>query len=95
MHSPNQVRIITQQNYPGNTLLNVVLPPFKAAVEEGAASVMNSFNDVNGIPATGDEYLQRTQLKENWEFDGFVVSDWGSMREMIAHGYAPDLKTAT
>ena len=78
-----------------NTLLNVVLPPFKAAVEEGAASVMNSFNDVNGIPATGDEYLQRTQLKENWEFDGFVVSDWGSMREMIAHGYAPDLKTAT
>ena len=73
----------------------MVLPPFKAAVEEGAASVMNSFNDVNGIPATGDEYLQRTQLKENWEFDGFVVSDWGSMREIIAHGYAPDLKTAT
>ncbi len=78
-----------------NTLLNIVLPPFKAAVEEGAASVMNSFNDVNGIPATGDEYLQRTQLKENWEFDGFVVSDWGSIREMIPHGYAPDLKTAT
>ena len=78
-----------------NTLLNVVLPPFRAAVEEGAASVMNSFNDVNGIPATGDEYLQRTQLKENWGFDGFVVSDWGSMREMIAHGYAPDLQTAT
>ncbi len=78
-----------------NTLLNVVLPPFKAAVQEGVASVMNSFNDVNGIPATGDEYLQRTQLKENWKFDGFVVSDWGSMREMIAHGYAPDLKTAT
>ena len=77
-----------------NTLLNVVLPPFKAAVDEGAASVMNSFNDVNGIPATGDEYLQR-ELKENWDFDGFVVSDWGSMREMIAHGYAPDLQTAT
>lgn len=78
-----------------NTLLNIVLPPFEAAVQEGVASVMNSFNDVNGIPATGDEYLQRTQLKENWKFDGFVVSDWGSMREMIAHGYAPDLKTAT
>lgn len=77
-----------------NTLLNIVLPPFKAAVQEGVASVMNSFNDVNGIPATGDEYLQRTQLKENWEFDGFIVSDWGSMREMIAHGYAPDLKIA-
>lgn len=78
-----------------NTLLNMVLPPFKAGVEEGAASVMNSFNDVNGIPATADEYLQRTQLKENWDFEGFVVSDWGSMREMIPHGYAPDLRTAT
>ena len=78
-----------------NTLLNIVLPPFEAAVEEGVASVMNSFNDVNGIPATGDAYLQRTQLKENWKFDGFIVSDWGSMREMIAHGYAPDLKNAT
>ena len=78
-----------------NTLLNIVLPPFEAAVQEGVASVMNSFNDVNGITATGDEYLQRTQLKENCKFDGFIVSDWGSMREMIAHGYAPDLKTAT
>ena len=54
------------------------------------SSFMNSFNDLNGIPATGDTYLQRTVLKENWNFDGFIVSDWGSITEMIAHGHAKD-----
>lgn len=55
---------------------------------------MNSFNTLNGIPATGDQFLQREILKDKWGFDGFVVSDWGSIREMIAHGFAKDGKEA-
>jgi len=66
------------------------LPPFKAATEAGAATFMNSFNDLNGVPATGNVYLLRDILKGKWKFDGFVVSDWGSIGEMIPHGYASD-----
>ena len=51
---------------------------------------MNSFNDLNGIPASGNKYLQRDILKGKWNFKGFVVSDWGSIGEMINHGYAKD-----
>ena len=51
---------------------------------------MNSFNDINGIPATANRYIQRDILKTQWNFKGFVVSDWGSIGEMIAHGYAKD-----
>ncbi len=68
-------------------LWEVYLPPFKAALDAGAATFMNSFNDVNGIPATGNAYLQRTILKGKWNFTGFVVSDWGSIGEMVNHGY--------
>lgn len=71
-------------------LWEVYLPPFKAAVDAGAATLMNSFNDLNGIPATGNKYLQRDVLKDKWKFKGFVVSDWGSIGEMIQHGYAKD-----
>jgi len=67
-------------------LLEVYLPPFKAAAEAGVATFMNSFNDINGIPATGSRYLQRDILKGEWEFKGFVVSDWGSVGEMVSHG---------
>ncbi|MEK9612697.1 MAG: glycoside hydrolase family 3 N-terminal domain-containing protein, partial [Flavobacteriaceae bacterium] len=77
-----------------NTLQNVVLPPFKAAKEAGVKTFMNSFNDLNGIPATSDVYLQRELLKGKWDFDGFVVSDWGSIRELIDHGQAKDRKHA-
>jgi len=70
------------------------LPPFKAAVEAGAATFMNSFNDINGIPATGNKYIQRDILKRDWKFTGFVVSDWGSIGEMINHGYSKDSKEA-
>ena len=73
---------------------NIVLPPFKATVDAGVKTFMNSFNDLNGIPATADKYLQREILKGDWDFDGFVVSDWGSLREMIDHGYAKDRKHA-
>ncbi len=77
-----------------STLFNVVFPPFKAAKEAGVKTFMNSFNTLNGIPATGDEFLQREILKGKWGFEGFVVSDWGSIREMIAHGFAKDGKEA-
>lgn len=70
------------------------LPPFKAALDAGAATFMNSFNDLNGVPATGNVYLQRTILKGKWDFSGFVVSDWGSIGEMIPHGYVKDGKEA-
>jgi beta-glucosidase len=71
-------------------LWETYLPPFLAAKEAGAATFMNAFNDVNGIPATGNRYLQRDILKGKWKFNGFVVSDWGSVGEMISHGFAAD-----
>ena len=70
------------------------LPPFKAVSDIGVATFMNSFNDINGIPATGSKYLQRDLLKGVWDFQGFVVSDWGSIGEMIPHGFAKDNKDA-
>lgn len=70
------------------------LPPFKAATEAGVATFMNSFNDINGIPATANKYILRDLLKGAWNFKGFVVSDWGSIGEMIPHGYAKDNKEA-
>ena len=69
------------------TLWEFYLPPFKAAADAGAATFMNSFNDLNGIPATANGYLQKDILKGKWKFKGFVVSDWGSIGEMIKHGY--------
>jgi len=77
-----------------STLYNVVLPPFKATVDADVATFMNSFNELNGIPATGDKYLQRTILKGEWGFKGMMVSDWGSIGEMIPHGFAKDGKQA-
>lgn len=71
-------------------LYNVYLPPFKAAAEAGCATFMNSFNDFNGIPAAGNNLLQNEILKKQWNFKGFVVSDWGSVGEMIPQGYAAD-----
>lgn len=70
------------------------LPPFKAAAEAGVATFMNSFNDINGIPATANRYILRDLLKGQWNYKGFVVSDWGSIGEMVAHGYARDNKEA-
>ena len=75
-------------------LHEVYLAPFKAAAEAGAATFMNSFNDINGIPATANSYIQRNVLKGDWKFNGFVVSDWGSIGEMINHGYSKDNKEA-
>ena len=77
-----------------STLNNVIFPPFKAAKDAGVRTFMNSFNELNGVPSTGDKYLQRDVLKGQWQFDGFVVSDWGSITEMIAHGHAENGKHA-
>ena len=75
-------------------LLETYLPPFKAALDAGAASFMNAFNDVNGVPANGSAYLQRDILKGQWGFTGLVVSDWGSIGEMVQHGFVADDKAA-
>lgn len=77
------------------TLWEIYLPPFKAALDAGAATFMNSFNSLNGIPATGNVYLQRDILKGKWKFNGFVVSDWNSVGEMIPHGFAADNYSAS
>ncbi|MBO2543678.1 beta-glucosidase BglX [Salegentibacter sp. BDJ18] len=77
-----------------NELHNTILPPFKAAADAGVATFMNAFNDIDGIPATGHKTLQRDILKRDWDWNGFVVSDWGSIPEMIAHGVAKDKKEA-
>ena len=76
------------------TLRNVVLPPFRAAAAAGAATFMNSFNEIGGVPSTGSVHLVREILKGEWGFEGFVVSDWGSIGEMINHGTAKDLADA-
>lgn len=75
-------------------LYNTVLPPFKAAVDAGIRTFMNSFNTLNGVPATGNSFLQRDILKGAWGFKGFVVSDWASIGEMITHGYAANAADA-
>jgi beta-glucosidase len=77
-----------------STLYNMVFPPFIAAKNAGVKTFMNSFNELNGVPATGNKHLQRDILKEEWAYDGFIVSDWGSITEMIAHGHAKDGKHA-
>lgn len=78
-----------------STLYNTVLPPFKAAVDADVKTVMNAFNVLNGIPSTGNAFLQRDILKGRWGFDGFIVSDWASGAEMVSHGFAMDLKEAS
>jgi beta-glucosidase len=72
------------------TLYNIIFPPFKTAVNSGVRSFMNAFNQLNGVPATGNKFLQREILKNQWSFPGFVVSDWGSIKELVTHGFAKD-----
>ncbi len=79
---------------PERQLREVYLPPFKQAIEAGSASIMTSFNDNDGIPATGNKNLLRDMLRKEWKFDGVTLSDWGSVTEMIKHGFAQDRKHA-
>ncbi len=71
-------------------LREAYLPPFKAMVDAGVGTFMTSFNDINGVPCTGNPFLLRDILKGEWGFQGFVVSDWGSVGEMINHGTVKD-----
>jgi beta-glucosidase len=71
-------------------LREVYLPPFKAAIDEGAVSIMTSFNDLNGVPATANDYLFRDILREEWGFKGFVVTDYTAIMELLYHGVAED-----
>jgi len=77
------------------SLRNTYLPAFHACVDAGALSLMTSFNEIDGIPSTGNDFLLRDILRGEWGFDGMVVTDWNSSGEMVAHGYAKDLKHAT
>ena len=79
---------------PPRELRDVYLPPFKAAVDAGVRTFMAAFNDIDGVPATGNEFLFRQVLRNEWHFDGFVVSDWASPWEMINHGFVADEKEA-
>lgn len=77
-----------------HTLLQVYLPPFRAAVEAGVGTFMNAFNEINGIPATAHKPLLRDILKGEWGFNGFVVCDWGSVGEIAKHRMAKDNEDA-
>ncbi len=76
-------------------MYNEYFPPYKAAVEAGAGSVMASFNEVDGIPATANKWLLTDVLRDQWGFNGFVVSDFTGITEMIDHGYGEDLKAVS
>jgi len=76
------------------TLRNIHLPPFKASVDAGVATIMTAFNEVDGVPATGSKFLLNDILREEWNFNGFVVTDYTSINEMIPHGFARDLQHA-
>ena len=74
------------------SLRNTYFPAFKATAEAGAATLMTSFNEIDGIPSTGNKWLLKDILRDEWGWDGMVVTDWNSAGEMIAHGFSRDLK---
>jgi beta-glucosidase len=75
-------------------LREVFLPPFHAAAKAGVGSFMCSFNDINGVPSSGNQFLNIKILRDEWHYDGLLVSDWGSIEQMINHGVCTDLKDA-
>lgn len=77
------------------SLRNTYFPAFKAAADAGAATLMTSFNEIDGIPSTGNKWLLKDILRDEWGWDGMVVTDWNSAGEMIAHGFSRDLKHTT
>lgn len=81
-------------NIPENELRNVYLPPFRAAVDAGVATIMTSFSDLNGVPASGNRFLLRKVLRDEWGFKGFVVSDWASIEQLSVHGLTANNKQA-
>ena len=81
-------------NIPENELRNVYLPPFKAAVDAGVTTVMTSFSELDGVPATANEFLLRQVLRDEWQFEGLVVSDWDSVHQLKIHGLTEDDKAS-
>ncbi|MFT6284827.1 MAG: beta-glucosidase [Arenicella sp.] len=81
-------------NIPENELRNVYLPPFKAAADAGVATFMSAFSDLNGVPASGNKWLMTDILREEWDYNGFVVSDWESIVQLTTHGFSKDNKGA-
>lgn len=79
---------------PERVLRNMYLPPFKAAVDAGCATFMTSFNDNDGVPGTANKFVLKDILRDEWKFDGMVVTDWASAAEMINHGFCADGKDA-
>lgn len=77
-----------------NTLREIYLPPFKATIDANVATIMTAFNEINGTPATGNNFLLKDVLRDEWNFNGFVVTDYTSINEMVPHGFATDLKHA-
>ena len=77
-----------------HTLRNVYLEPYRAAIEAGVGTVMASFNEVNGVPATASRWLLTDILRKEWGFTGFVVSDYTGINELVPHGVAKDEKQA-
>ena len=75
-------------------LRNVYLPPFKAAVDAGVETFMTAFNEINGVPATGNKFIFRDILRDEWNFNGFVVTDYTAINELVPHGFAVDEKHA-
>ncbi len=91
---PRAAGTTTPRGFPESLLRDVYLRPFHAAVEAGVATVMSAFNDLNGVPTSGNAFTLREVLRDEWKFDGFVVSDYESVTEMIPHGYAADPREA-
>ncbi|MBW4037981.1 MAG: beta-glucosidase BglX [Acidobacteria bacterium] len=79
-----------ESNISDEQLWNVYLPPFHAAVEAGAGSLMSAYMDLNGVPATGNRFLLHEVLRDDWGFKGMVVSDWDSVSSLVTHGFAAD-----
>lgn len=77
-----------------NELRNVYMPPFKAAIDSGVETFMTAFNELNGIPATANEYIFKDILRDEWGFNGFVVTDYTAINELVNHGYAENEKHA-
>jgi beta-glucosidase len=79
---------------PENELRDIYLPPFKACTDAGSATIMTAFNEINGVPATGNEFLLKKILLGEWNYPGFVVSDWASVEQLVVHGYSENRKEA-
>lgn len=87
-------RDYTRTDVSAQALWETYLPPYQAGVEAGAATIMSAFNDISGTPATANRYLLTDVLRDRWGFDGFVVSDWNAVEQLIAQGVAENRKEA-